>query len=156
MKAAMWMGAAMAALVSACSAGETTAPVETAAATPAAPTREEVLAHGKYLVEGAVMCGDCHTPRLADGMLDQTKMLHGAPILETPPPGMPYAKVSIPIAGVPDNYTEESLKVFLMTGTPADGSPPLPPMPGYRLNEADATAVAAYIASLPKAAAPPT
>jgi cytochrome c553 len=131
-------------------------------AKPAEPTKEEVLAQGKYIVDSVGMCSDCHTPMLADNSgPDMTKYLHGAPYPGSPPPpGVPFAPNSVALAGLPTGYTEASLRTFMMTGEAGDGSPPLPPMPGYRLNEKDATAVAAYIASLPKPepapAAPPT
>jgi cytochrome c553 len=68
--------------------------------------------------------------------------------------------MSVALAGLPVAYTEAGLAKFLVDETAEDGSPPLPPMPHYRLNEKDAAAVAAYLASLPKhdaaAAAPPT
>lgn len=152
MKSIAWIAAAMAgAMLGACS-GET---VTSVAEAPAEPTREEIIAHGKYLVDGVGMCSDCHTVRLPTGEFDMTTYLTGAPSPGgPPPPGVPFAPVSVALAGLPNAYTEAGLAKFLMDGTPEDGSPPLPPMPPYRLNEADAKAVAAYLASLPKPAAP--
>jgi cytochrome c553 len=122
-------------------------------ATPPEPTKEDIIAHGKYLTDHVGMCSDCHTPMLADGQPDMSKYLAGAPYPGgAPPPGVPFAPMSVAIAGLPNGYTEAGLKQFLMDGTPGDGSPPLPPMPHYRLNDKDATAVAAYLASLPKPA----
>jgi cytochrome c553 len=64
---------------------------------------------------------------------------------------MPWATIVPPIAGIPGHYTEEQFVSFLQTGVRPDGSHPLPPMPPYRLNDEDARAVAAYIATLPRA-----
>jgi mono/diheme cytochrome c family protein len=73
--------------------------------------------------------------------------LQGAPV-EVPPPLANYAPA---LAGGPANFTDEQFVAFLQTGVRPDGSHPRPPMPPYRLNEADARAVAAYIATLPPA-----
>jgi len=44
-------------------AGCSPAPAPVAAAPPPAmPTREEIIARGKYIVDGVGLCGDCHTP----------------------------------------------------------------------------------------------
>jgi cytochrome c553 len=119
-----------------------------------ASTPESVLAHGEYIVTSVGMCGDCHTPRLANGATDPTRALHGAPL-----PGPPhFAQVAPPLAGIPAHFTEEQFVTFLQTGARPDGTHPREPMPAYRLNEQDARSVAAYIATLPAApaAAPST
>jgi cytochrome c553 len=100
---------------------------------------------GDYLVNGVVLCGDCHTPRLETMALDETRRLQGADI-GGPPTMATYAPA---LAGGPANYSEEQFIAFLQTGVRPDGSHPRPPMPPYRLNEEDARAVAAYIRSLP-------
>ena len=38
------------------------------------------VARGKYIVEDVAMCGTCHTPRRADGTLDRSQWLAGAPV----------------------------------------------------------------------------
>jgi len=110
-------------------------------------TGDALVVRGDYLVNGVVLCGDCHTPRLENMALDETRALHGADI-GGPPTMATYAP---PLAGLPANYTEEQFIAFLQTGVRPDGSQPRPPMPPYRLNEEDARAVAAYIATLPRA-----
>jgi cytochrome c553 len=64
---------------------------------------------------------------------------------------IPWAPVAPPIAGIPANYTHEQFAAFLQTGVRPNGSRPLPPMPHYRLNEDDARAMTAYIATLQRA-----
>lgn len=130
------LGAAAAVLLSAC-----------ARAAPPAPTAEQTIERGRYLVEQVVLCGDCHTPMTANGP-DQTRKLHGADI-PVPPELASHAPR---LAGIPANFTEEQFISFIQTGVRPDGTHPRPPMPPYRLNEEDARAVAAYIASLPKPA----
>ena len=110
-------------------------------------TAEQLVQRGDYMVNGVVMCGDCHTPTLETHELDLSRRLQGAPF-EAPPPLANYAPA---IAGGPASFTEEQFVSFLQTGVRPDGSHPRPPMPAYRLNEEDARAVAAYIRSLPRA-----
>lgn len=112
---------------------------------PAPMTEADILARGDYLVNSVVLCGDCHTPMLEEGGHDESRKLHGAPVM-VPPPLADYAPA---LAGGPANYSEEQFLHFLQTGERPDGTQPRPPMPPYRLNEDDARAVAAYIRSLP-------
>jgi mono/diheme cytochrome c family protein len=114
---------------------------------PAQLTGQALIDRGDYLVNGVVLCGDCHTPRLENMALDETRRLQGADIGGAPT----MATYAPPLAGGPANFTEEQFISFLQTGVRPDGSHPRPPMPPYRLNEEDARAVSAYIRSLPSA-----
>lgn len=110
----------------------------------------DILAQGKYIVDGVGLCHDCHTPFLPSGEPDETHALQGAELGIGPLVEMPWAPRSPALAGTLAGYSEESLAEFLQSGSVrADGSRPFPPMPAYRLNESDARAVAAYLASLP-------
>lgn len=150
MKSGIWLGAAALALAAACSNGAPQpAATVTVTATPPASTKEEILAQGAYIVSSVGGCNDCHTPMTPAGP-DMTKSLSGSTLTFAPLAKQPWAAKAPAIAGLPPGYTEAGLKKFLMTGEPEDGSPALPPMPQYRMNEADATAVAAYLGSLPK------
>lgn len=108
---------------------------------------EALVARGDYLVNGVVLCGDCHTPRLENMEPDLTHRLQGGHTGAPPP----MADIAPPLAGLPAGFDEGQLAAFLQTGVRPDGSHPRPPMPPYRLNEDDARAVAAYIATLPSA-----
>jgi mono/diheme cytochrome c family protein len=116
----------------------------------AAPTREELVRRGEYLVTGVAGCNDCHTPMTPQGP-DMARSLQGAPIPMQPTIEIAWAGVAPPIAGLPSNFTEDQLTSFLQTGVRPDGTSPRPPMPPYRMNEEDARAVAAYISTLPRA-----
>ncbi|MEZ5959249.1 MAG: hypothetical protein R3C30_02325 [Hyphomonadaceae bacterium] len=116
---------------------------------PRALEGEALVARGDYLVNSVVLCGDCHTPRGPTGESLAAQALQGADIGVGPPGFANYAPA---LAGGPVNYTEEQFIAFLQTGVRPDGSHPRPPMPPYRLNEEDARAVAAYIATVPRAA----
>lgn len=121
-------------------------------AAPPALTGEALVQRGDYLVNGVVLCGDCHTPRLETMAPDMSRVLHGADIGESGPPEI-FATYAPALAGRPAGYGEAQFVAFLQTGVRPDGSQPRPPMPPYRLNEEDARAVDAYIASLPAAPA---
>jgi mono/diheme cytochrome c family protein len=116
-----------------------------AAQTAGAPAA--LLERGRYLVEGVGLCADCHTPRNEKGEFVTAHWLRGAPIGFTPAMPMPWAPVAPPIAGLPSMTAEQAVH-FLMEGKRPDGSLPRPPMPAYRLNEADARAMVAYLKSL--------
>jgi mono/diheme cytochrome c family protein len=105
------------------------------------------IARGRYLVEWVAVCGDCHTPTI-DGKLDRAHWLEGAPFGYKPPPG--FATIAPPIAGLPAGWSKEQTVRFLETGIRPDGARTKPPMPAYRLNPEDATAVAGYLQSLRK------
>jgi mono/diheme cytochrome c family protein len=125
---------------------------------PAQLAGQALIDRGDYLVNGVVLCGDCHTPRDQAMALDETRELQGG---QLPPSGPPevFATYAPPLAGGPTGFTEEQFISFLQTGVRPNGSHARPPMPPYRLNEEDARAVAAYIGSLPRGDAgetPPT
>lgn len=120
-----------------------------------APTREEIVAHGEYLVLHVAGCNDCHTQMTAQGP-DMSRQLVGSSLSFAPKNPQPWADYAPPLAGLPSGYTEAQLAHFLATGERAVvQTPTLPPMPMYRMNAEDAAAAAAYIASMPKPA-PPT
>ncbi len=128
----------------------TTVPLSAATA----PAAGDLIARGRYLVEGVGLCADCHTPRNEQGEFVTAHWLRGAPIGFTPAAPMPWAPVAPPIAGLP-SMTAEQAVAFLMEGKRPDGTMPRPPMPAYRLNEADARAMVAYLKSLGDAPAGP-
>jgi len=114
--------------------------------TPASPEQVAAL-RGKYLVERVALCGDCHTPRDAQGRPIARKALQGAPVEIRPVHAITFAERAPAIAGLPD-YTDEQMLTFLQTGRRPDGSMALPPMPAYRLSSADADAIVAYLKDL--------
>jgi mono/diheme cytochrome c family protein len=117
---------------------------------PAQLTGAALVERGEYLVNNIGGCNDCHTPMTPQGP-DMTQSLHGATLMFTPTIEIPWAPTAPPLAGLPAGYTEEQFVAFMQTGLRPDGSRPLPPMPPFRLNEEDARAMAAYIATLPQA-----
>ena len=75
--------------------------------------------------------------------------MQGAALAMQPTVPMPWAAAAPPIAGLP-SMSEAQGVVFLTTGKRPDGTTPRPPMPPYRMNTTDASAVVAYLKSLAK------
>lgn len=113
-------------------------------------TRVPLIERGKYLVHSAGLCIDCHSPRDEKGEFIAARHLTGSPLPFAPTVSMPWMPAAPRIAGLPAGFTEKDTVHFLMTGERPNGRPaPLPPMPPYRFNRADAEAIAAYLGSLP-------
>jgi mono/diheme cytochrome c family protein len=111
------------------------------------------IARGRYLVERVGMCGDCHTEHDQQGKPVAGKWLKGAVLPFKPTVPMPWADKSPAIAGLP-GWTDAQAITFFTTGK-LNGASPRPPMPEYRLNDADARALVAYLRSLAAAPASP-
>jgi mono/diheme cytochrome c family protein len=108
----------------------------------------QLIARGKYIVEGLAACGDCHTPRNKDGDIDRTKWLAGAPVFYEPAQSVPGWAISAPrIAGLPPGRDAEVI-TLLTTSVWRDGKTPRPPMPRFHMQREDAEAVVAYLKSL--------
>jgi hypothetical protein len=106
------------------------------------------IARGKYLVDAIGMCSDCHTPRNEKGEFILARYLQGSPLGFKPTgPAPVWADTSSNIAGLPGWSKDAAIK-FLMTGIAFNELPARPPMPQYRFNQQDATAIVAYLQSL--------
>jgi len=103
---------------------------------------------GQYIVEDVAMCGQCHTPRLANGNPDRSRWLAGAPVPYQPSqPTANWPTVAPRIAGQTPT-TAEGMVILLTTGIWTDGKPLRDPMPKFHMTKADAEAVVAYLKSL--------
>jgi hypothetical protein len=113
----------------------------------------EKIERGRYIVERASMCIECHTPMDAKGMPDRTKWMQGAPIFFKPTVKVPaWADTAPSLAGLV-GYTDTQIVRALQTGVSAAGNPLRPPMPGYRFSKEDAEAVVAFLRTLKPAPA---
>jgi mono/diheme cytochrome c family protein len=109
---------------------------------------DSLVARGKYIVEGLSRCGQCHTPRLANGAADHSHELQGAPVwLKSAEQAEDWPLQAPRIAGIPPGTDAEMIKL-LTTGIWRDGKPLREPMPHFRMAEPDAEAVVAYLKSL--------
>ncbi len=106
------------------------------------------VVRGAYLVNQVAMCVQCHTPRDANGDLERTRLLQGAPIpVQSPFPNKKWAFRAPAIAGLP-GWSDEDAISLLTTGQRLNGYMPNPPMPPFRMSRQDAEAVVAYLRSL--------
>jgi len=111
-------------------------------AAPAAPPASPApIAQGKYIVNNVGMCMDCHG-----------QDLHGGPLAFGPlgalPAGVKFATKASDVVRIAHRFTPAQMATFLETGLNPRGNSADPPMPQYRMNQADAEAVAAYLATL--------
>jgi mono/diheme cytochrome c family protein len=112
-----------------------------------APDRD-LAARGKYIVEGLSRCGQCHTPHDANGNPDRSQLLQGAAVwLKSAEPAEHWPLQAPRIAGIPPGTDAEMVKL-LTTGIWRDGKPLRAPMPQFRMTQADAEAVVAYLKTL--------
>ncbi len=125
------------------------APAEIAPAATTVQQGNPLIARGRYLVENVGLCADCHSPRNEKGEFIRELWLKGSPLAFQPLVPMPWSPAAPPIAGLP-SMNEAQAILFLQTGKRPDGSAPRPPMPEFRFNEGDASAVVAYLKSLAK------
>lgn len=127
-------------------------PIDTVAAPEPGPTAE----YGAYLAGPVAHCMDCHTTFGAQGPMYETHWGAGGYVFHGP-----WGEVAAPnitphedgIAG----YTDAELDAMIRQGVRPDGSPMLPPMPYHhfaRMTQEDATAVIAYLRSIPGLADP--
>lgn len=104
---------------------------------------------GRYIVENIGMCEECHTPRDANGDLEEAHALQGAPIwITSVRPRTDWANRAPALAGFV-GFTEQQGEDILEHGIGPSGLPIQPPMHIYHMNHADAQAVIAYLRSLP-------
>jgi Cytochrome c len=104
---------------------------------------------GKYLVEEVAKCSECHTPRDAQGNLDNSRAFQGAPVWIVPVhPDNNWAQQAPPLAGWAA-YTESDGEAILEKGQGPNGLALRPPMHIYHLNHEDAVAIMAYLKSVP-------
>lgn len=133
-------------ILSRADAARASAPVQKNAA---APAQQSQVERGKYLVEEVAMCGECHTPRDENGDPDNSRDLQGAPIWIMPVlRDTKWAMRAPGLAGFP-GWTDAQGEEVLEHGMGANGLAIQRPMHIYHMNHADATAIIAYLKSLP-------
>jgi mono/diheme cytochrome c family protein len=121
-----------------------------AAAKAASPASQESLtARGQYLVDNLAMCSECHTPRDAEGNLDNRHYLQGAPIWIMPVHPMTNWAMRAPAIAGFEGFTDAQAETVLEKGVGPNGIAIQPPMHIYHMSHADAQAVIAYLRSLP-------
>ncbi len=124
-------------------------PVQKAATAPSASQSQ--IERGRYLVEDVAMCGECHTPRDANGNLDRSRWLQGAPIWIVPVRRTTNWSMRAPALAGFQGFTEAQGETILEKGIGPNGLAIQPPMHIYHMSPEDAQAIIAYLRSLPSA-----
>jgi mono/diheme cytochrome c family protein len=115
----------------------------------APPALQNQIERGKYLVDNVAMCSECHTPRNDNGEPETARYLQGAPIWIMPVhPDTKWAMRAPAIAGF-GAWTDAQGEQILEHGIGPNGLSIQPPMHIYHMSHADATAIIAYLRSLP-------
>jgi hypothetical protein len=109
---------------------------------------------GQYLVDNVVACGDCHTPRKADGSPDFAKYLAGNATFVALPNGdkLPSRNLTNDETGL-KNRTDAEIKAMFMdgkrplsTGTGTEAlNPVMPYYVFHNMTSADGDAIVAYL-----------
>jgi mono/diheme cytochrome c family protein len=113
---------------------------------------ETPLEHGRYLVEGVLTCGNCHTPRGPGGVLDKSKAYAGSPAPQIDTPEWSAHPTNItpdPETGI-GKWSPKQIEKTLRTGKRPNGQQLAPLMPYifYKImTPKDMAAVVAYIRS---------
>jgi len=109
---------------------------------------ETPVERGKYLVENAALCGECHTPKL-NGNPDASKSLKGSTLVFQPIGEIPsWHKTAPDISSTSrlfERWGDDGFKKFLETGHNPRGGSADPPMPQYRFTPEDAAAIVQYL-----------
>lgn len=107
------------------------------------------IERGRYLVEEVGKCSECHTPRDANGDLDNSRYLAGAPIWIMPVRPKPNWAMRAPALAGFEGFTVDQGETILEKGVGPNGLPIQSPMHIYHMHHEDAQAIIAYLRSLP-------
>jgi mono/diheme cytochrome c family protein len=110
-----------------------------------------VIERGEYLVRNVAGCGECHTPRDAQGNLDMSGWLAGvADRFDVAPDDDSVGAISAPNL-TPyhlSSWSDDDIEHAMRDGVSVDGTPLYPVMPYYafhNMSDDDATAVVTYL-----------
>jgi len=113
---------------------------------------ETLLERGTYLVQGIVACGNCHTPKNADGSPVAGMELAGNFTIEEPVFTAYAANITPDKETGIGTWSDDEIVHAIRDGIRPDGSIIGPPMPSvfYRdMSDRDARAIVAYLRDVP-------
>ena len=122
------------------------------AVTVAFAQEETLLERGTYLVQGIVACGNCHTPKNADGSPVAGMELAGNFTIKEPVFTAYAANITPDRETGIGTWSDEEIVHAIRDGIRPDGSIIGPPMPSifYRdISDRDARAIVAYLRAVP-------
>jgi mono/diheme cytochrome c family protein len=105
------------------------------------------VARGRYLVERLAMCVECHSGRDRASAIVPHERYMGGPLPFRPAEG--WADRAPRIAGLPGYTDAQALGVLTRGAIGRYGAVLRPPMPRFRMTEADARDVIAFLRSAP-------
>jgi mono/diheme cytochrome c family protein len=112
---------------------------------------ETPLERGAYLVNGIVACGNCHTPKDANGKALADQELAGGLVIEAPVFHAVASNITPDKATGIGGWSDEQIIDAIRNGKRPDGTIIGPPMPidFYRnMSDSDARAIVAYLRSV--------
>jgi mono/diheme cytochrome c family protein len=112
---------------------------------------ETPLERGRYLMQGIVACGNCHTPQTPQGPAPGMEMAGGMPLEVEDFTAYPSNITPDPETGI-GAWSDDEIIAAIREGRRRDGSLIGPPMPIglYRaMSDRDVRAIVAYLRSLP-------
>jgi len=112
---------------------------------------DALLDRGRYLMEGIVACGNCHTPKGPDGAPLHDKELSGGFAIDAPIFHAVASNITPDKATGIGNWTDAEIIDAIRNGKRPDGSIIGPPMPiaFYRgMSDSDVKAIVAYLQTL--------
>jgi mono/diheme cytochrome c family protein len=113
---------------------------------------EPSVQRGKYLVEGVLACGNCHTPRAADTSVIPGRELSGGRTYDLPPFTVTPGNLTSDRETGLGAWSAADVKRLLKEGVRPNGVPVAPMMPvnfTKALTPADLDSVVAYLQSIP-------
>ncbi len=142
-------GAAAAAVFAGASILGLAAPAANPSPAPGADSGSSAVERGRYITHDLSMCVQCHSPRDEKGVIQRSREFAGAPIPVSSPFGSqpPWAFRAPNLRGL-EGFSDDEIVRLLVEGVAHTGAPPQSPMPPFRMTQADARAVIAYLRSL--------
>jgi mono/diheme cytochrome c family protein len=113
---------------------------------------ESLLARGTYLVQGIVACGNCHTPKNADGTPIAGMEMAGNFTIQEPPFTAYAANITPDDETGIGTWSDDEIARAIREGIRPDGSIIGPPMPSlfYRdMSDRDVMAIVTYLRTVP-------
>src|ERR687896_2392579 len=125
-----------------------------AAASVTTVAAQDAMERGKYLVEGILTCGNCHTPRGPKGVLDKARLHAGGPqpVWDTPEYTVRPSNITPDAETGIGKWSAEDVKRSIRDGRRPNGQQLSPQMPYgfYKIfTPADLDAVVAYVRAQP-------
>ncbi len=112
---------------------------------------DDLLERGRYLVEGVVACGNCHTPKTDEGLPDKEMQFAGAFVIEEPVFRAYAPNITMDRETGIGTWSDEEIVRSIRDGVRPDGTIIGPPMPSflYRgISDNDISAIVAYMRTI--------